>query len=65
MPARCPYCGGKLFTAPQCVFWQYDCEKCGRGWIIRPDKSWVAFFDAANTVYSAEKAKERLKAMGL
>lgn len=30
-----------------------------------PEKLWVAHFDAANTVYSDEKAKERLKAMGL
>lgn len=65
MPSRCPYCGGRLFTAPQCSFWQYDCEKCGRAWSITPDKSWIAYFDAANTIYSAEKVKERLKAMGL
>jgi len=66
MPANCPYCGGKIVTAPVSTFWDYDCTKCGRAWsVMRPEKIWVAHFDAANTVYSAEKVKERLQAMGL
>lgn len=55
---KCPHCLGELKKQPEYLSWDYDCLKCGRGWQIQKDGSWLALFDAGCHGYSKEDVEK-------
>jgi len=57
----CPYCGGYLVFALKHASYKYDCTRCDRGWNKGEHGEWIALFDAGNTLYTKEQARDRLR----
>ena len=55
----CPHCsGGKLHKTQDWQDYDYDCNKCGRGWRVDTEGTWHALFDAGMNKYTADEVKE-------